>query len=238
MFFALRPSRATLSDLNRPLVETFRAVQRYPRRLISFLRRLSPPRNEEEYYEARTRFNTLVRRLPRSSEEVSISVAALFIWLNHTCYNGLFRMNKGGGFNVPFGYYVNPQIFSERHLLAAAQVLKDAKAKIVCEDYETALAPAKEGDVVYLDPPYDPDTPSSGFVDYTSVGFGENEQSRLAAVVRDLVKRKCRVILSNSPSERVLKLYEGFTTQRVRVPRAINSIGKGRARVEELIITA
>jgi DNA adenine methylase len=238
VFFALQPKTAVLSDLNGPLIATFEAVKAAPSDLATAVRRIGEPQGEEHYYELRKRFNRLVARRERMSTEDRLNCAALFIWLNHTCYNGLHRVNQQGEFNVPFGFCQKPFIFSEPQLKAASRALREADALLLESDYEKVLTRAVRGDLAYLDPPYEPVSATASFTSYTREGFDGQEQERLSKVVHELVERGCRVVLSNSPSPRILELYKGFRTARVLVPRAINSVGSRRMKVDELVVVA
>jgi DNA adenine methylase len=236
VFFSLLPKSARLSDSNRALVYSYQVVKDDVEGLISALGRLPPPKREEEYYAARTKYNRLQARISSLDKDQLTTFAALFIWLNHLCYNGLYRVNKSGGFNVPYGYYRNPSIYDAGALRASSRALRDSS--VLCADYEIALESAGRGDLAYLDPPYDPVSDTARFTSYTPVGFGADEQVRLSKVVHELVARGCRVVLSNSPSNRVRSLYEGYRMEIIRVPRAINCVGTRRSAVEELVVIA
>ncbi len=236
VFFGLMPAAAVLSDSNRALIFVYQAVKDHVERVIVALGRMSPPESERDYYTARTRFNKLLANLSTLDRGQIVTFSAMFIWLNHLCYNGLYRVNKKGGFNVPFGFYRNPTIYSAENLRAASAALQSTR--ILTSDYERALMTAEKGDLAYLDPPYEPVSETAKFTAYTPDGFGASEQERLSRVVHDLVSRGCRVVLSNSPSDRIKELYRGYRFERVRVPRAINCVGSRRGAVEELVVIA
>ena len=238
VFFAAQPKLATLSDLNRPLIATFLAVKNHPNDVLAALARLPPPASQEEYYARRQELNNHLTSDPPSSGPGAIEMAALLIWMNHTCFNGLFRVNSRGGFNVPYGFYRNPSIFSKANIRAASRALRNGHADLRAEDFESALRTAEKGDFVYLDPPYQPLTATAKFTSYTPNGFGEKDQERLARVVHDLVSRGCHVVLSNSATPEIRVLYGDLPQRVVRVPRAINCIGSKRAPVEELVIAS
>jgi DNA adenine methylase len=238
VFFHLSPPNAVLGDLNRSLIATYIVVKDNLSELLAELQKLKPPTDEENYYAVRDTFNDLRERLVQLSASDRARFAALFIWLNHTCYNGLYRVNKKGRFNVPFGFYQNPSIYSAAVLRQASRALRAARTRILAADYEEVLSGAVRGDVAYLDPPYDPVSSTARFTSYTSDGFDKAEQERLAGVVDDLVRRGCRVILSNSPSKLIKRLYGGYRTETVSVPRAINCVGSRRTRVAELVVIA
>ena len=236
VFFALSPAKAVLSDRNKALIVAYQLVKDEPESLVRALSELGLPRGEAEYYRARSKFNRLLAKVGVLDREESVTFAAMFVWLNHLCFNGLYRVNRKGEFNVPYGFYQNPYIFDKGLLIEDSRAL--ANATVACSDYEEALSSAQEGDLAYLDPPYDPISESSTFTSYTPTGFGFEEQERLARVVRELVGRGVRVVLSNSPSKRVRELYRGFRVEVVNAPRTINSVGSKRGPVEELVVVA
>jgi DNA adenine methylase len=161
--------------------------------------------------------------------------AAAFIYLNKTCFNGLWRVNRSGAFNVPMGRYTNPSICTPTVLRGAHTAL--ALAELRNADYREAIADAERGDFLYFDPPYDPITRTANFTGYTAGLFGADDQRALAACARSLVRRGCRVMLSNSDTRFVRSLYRDFKIERVMCGRSINSNGKRRGKVSELIIT-
>jgi DNA adenine methylase len=162
------------------------------------------------------------------------TVGAAFIYLNKTCYNGLWRVNRAGGFNVPFGRYTNPPICVPDVLHAAHHVLQ--RTELRCGDYRATLHDAERGDLIYLDPPYEPVTRTARFTSYTPLSFGRDDQRELAETARRLVARGCHVVLSNSDTPFIRALYADFRIDAVRCPRSINSSADRRGDVAELII--
>jgi len=236
VFFRLQPGHAVLSDLNRALIETYTAVKTNVDDLISELGKLPPPSTRVAYEEVREEFNSL-RRLGRAgTRSDSISRSALFIWLNHCCFNGLYRENKNGDFNVPFGYYKDAFIFDPGNLRDASRALGAAHADLMCADYATALSSARPGDQIYIDPPYDPIGGTANFTGYTSLGFGAENQWQLSNLVHQLIERGCRVVISNSPTPDIRELYSDLSHEMVLVPRAINCNGSKRGRVGEMLL--
>jgi DNA adenine methylase len=219
LFFRLAPQRAVLSDANADLIAMYRAVADDVDHLIVLLRLYQRDHSETQFYGTRELFN---RNALTPTQR-----AAAFIYLNKTCFNGLYRVNKAGAFNVPIGDYKLPTILDEPALRAAALVL--ARAELRAGDYRNALCDARDGDFVYLDPPYD-DT----FNAYTTDKF---DQSELAGMARMLDARGVHVMLSNSDTPLVRELYADFQIERVRAARSVNSDGAGRGDVDELIIT-
>jgi DNA adenine methylase len=226
VFFHLRPEKAVLADLNPDLVNAFQVVRDHPTALMKALDQHSELRTCKEYfYEVR-------------GQEISklspVERAARMVFLNKTCYNGLFRVNSRGGFNVPWGGYSNPTLYERATLLSASALLQGKK--VVLEGYRKACARARKGDLVYFDPPYHPLSETSGFTSYTKEDFGDEEQEALAETFRTLDNRGCLVMLSNSPTSLVRSLYGGFRSETLRAKRAINSKGTGRGAVDELLI--
>ena len=160
--------------------------------------------------------------------------AARFIYLNKTCFNGLWRVNRAGRFNVPIGRYTNPRFYDPGALLAASIAL--ARTDLLHAPFEDAIAKAAPGDFVYLDPPYDPVSATSSFASYTADGFTWDDQKRLARACIALNRRGVRFLLSNSATDRVRELYRGFEQRLVRAPRFINSKAESRGRVDELLV--
>ncbi len=237
VFFGLcregRLHRACLNDLNPDLVDTYRAVRDAPNLIIEELQQLSNcylSRPHEDraalYYQVRA-----------AKPHVGPALAAWLLFLNKTCYNGLFRVNRRGEFNVPHGDYVNPRILDRDALLRASRCLQ--RAEIVSEDFGDACKRAQPGDFVYLDPPYQPLTSTANFTSYTSVEFGEDEQIRLRDEFEALTTRGAAAILSNSSHRLISDLYEGrgYSVEEVFMARAINSAGQGRSPVPELLIS-
>jgi DNA adenine methylase len=224
LFFALRPVRATLSDLNDRLIRTYKGVRDNVDAVIRLL----------ASYPHRKRFYYSMRRIDIDARS-DVEVAAWFIYLNKTGYNGLYRVNSRNQFNVPFGHYKNPTICDEPTLRACASAL--AGKELLSEDFEVVAARAKRGDFVYFDPPYVPLSATSSFTSYTPQGFGPDEQRRLHDVARALKRRGVHVLLSNSSAPFVRDLYsDGFELIEVAATRTINSKATGRGAITELII--
>lgn len=223
VYFYLRPARAFLSDLNSEVMNVYDVVRDALDALIPLLRQ---HRNEPGYYYA-----------IRAQDPAALSPveqASRTIFLNRTCYNGLYRVNRKGQFNVPFGRYRNPQYCDESALKAASELLQGAVLSAV--DFEAALEHAKPGDFVYLDPPYQPLSATASFVDYTTARFDEAQQVRLASAFRKLTKRGVQAMLSNSDTGLVRELYHKMRVVEVSARRAINSVAEARGDITELVI--
>jgi DNA adenine methylase len=225
LFFHLRPAVAVLSDVNREIIECYRAVKTCPEDVIV---ELEKHRFDEEHYYA-VRANNRPRKLAVA--------AARTIYLNKTGFNGLYRVNSKGLFNVPIGRYENPGFRSPR-LFATLRACSGAlaSAQLVAGDFQRTLEGAGEGDFVYLDPPYVPLSETSDFTAYARDGFGPAEQERLAEVCRALWRRGARIMLSNSDTETVRALYQGFHVEVVHAARSINSRGAKRGKVKEVVV--
>lgn len=224
VFFFLQPNESYLFDLNAKLIEVYQVVQGQVEALILALRRHY---NDREYY------YSVRRQTPEALTPVER--AARFIFLNKTCFNGLYRENARGQFNVPFGRYENPNICDEEGLRAASAALQ--KAYLAVADFEVILEQAKAGDFIYLDPPYEPLTRTSSFTSYTSNGFTSADQKRLADVFSELDRKGCQLMLSNSSAPLIYNLYRSYQIHEIKARRVINSKADGRGAIIELLIT-
>lgn len=227
-FFDLRPQKSILSDSNSELINCYNIVKNRPAELISALTRM--PVNEDFYYELRSKIPEKMSELER---------AARLIYLNKTCYNGLYRVNKKGQFNTPFGRNHNVKVCNSENLELASEALKTAT--IIEGDFETVLLKyAQENDFVYLDPPYPAIGKFSDFKRYTKEFFNEEDHRRLARVIEEIDRRGCNFILSNPKHDLVTELYSNFSDFRkidVEAPRFINCQGSRRGNVPEVLIT-
>ncbi len=229
LFFALatqgRLGQVYLSDANPSLIAVYLALRDDVDAVIAALRR---HRYDRDHYYA-------VRAL--RPEDLSLPErAARILYLNKTCYNGLYRENRAGQFNVPFGRYANPTICDEPNLRAASAVLHGVD--IAQRHFSTVLDYARPGDFVYFDPPYDPLSATANFTGYDRRGFGPDDQRQLRDVFAALAGRGVRAMLSNSDTPFIRELYAGFPLQQVFVGRAVNSRVEGRGKVAEVIITS
>jgi len=227
LFFSRRPARALLTDINPALVATYSAIRDDVAAVIDALRRLASRHSKESYYEIRERYNE-GRRLSVSQR------AAMFIYLNKTCFNGLHRVNRRGEFNVPVGSYKNPRILNEDALQAASHALEGAQLR--CEPFDALLENAKPGDFIYFDPPYEPLSQTASFTSYTRDGFNREDQTRLRDVYKALDRRGCKLMLSNSDVPFIRNLYRDFRIDTVAAPRAINCDAKKRGKVTEILV--
>ncbi len=217
------PRKVILSDNNAELINCYLVVRDDVERLIRALTKHRRTHSKEYYYQVRAMH-------PRSAPRR----AARTIYLNKTCYNGLFRVNSKGEFNVPVGSYKNPSIFDPENLRSVSRRLKGVEIQV--RNFDAYVSLAKKGDFIYFDPPYHPISPTSSFTSYTAAAFSGEDQRRLADVYRELDKKGCRLMLSNSDSPFIRKLYGGFRLERVLARRAINSNGNGRGEINELLV--
>ena len=221
LFFHLQPDRAVLADSNRDLINAYAVVRDNVEELIA---RLSEyPYTRQFYYELRSQ-----------NPSDSVERAARFMYLNRTCFNGLYRVNKLGEFNVPMGNYVNPRICNSE-LLRACSVVLQPVTLMAC-DYQDTLSFAAREDFVYIDPPYYPVSRYSDFKRYTREFFYERDQINLKLMVDELVRRGCHVVASNSYCDFVLDLYRDYRIVPVHARRNINSDPSGRAHIKEVLI--
>jgi DNA adenine methylase len=227
MYFHLQPRTAFLSDSLADLVTTYQVVQHSVDALIPRLEKLKATHSTEQFYAIRDAFNQQ-RDAPR------VERAAWLVYLNKTCFNGLFRTNKDGGFNVPVGRFVNPGIVDPPALRLAAAAL--AAAEIAHASFDRLIEEAEPGDVIYFDPPYVPLSKTSSFSSYADGVFTLADQDRLATVFRALDERGCLLALSNSDMPEVRALYKGYDFSPIIAPRAISSKASTRGEVTELLI--
>ena len=227
LFFSRQPKRALLTDINPALVGTYTAIRDDLDRVIAALRGLAARHSKESYYEVRERYN-------RSPRITTAKRAAMFIYLNKTCFNGLHRVNRKGEFNVPVGSYKKPRILNEDALRAASDALRGAQLR--CASFEALLENAKPGDFVYFDPPYEPMSETASFTSYARDGFSREDQTRLRDVYKALDRRGCKLMLSNSDVSFVRELYQDFQIDTVAAPRAINCDASKRGKVREVVV--
>ncbi len=231
ILFELQPKNATINDSNTELINCYEVIRDSLDNLIMDLR---THKNEETYYYA-------MRELDRSDtykdDYDKVKRASRILYLNKTCYNGLFRVNSQGQFNVPFGRYKNPNILDEAVLRAVNKYLNSTKIKLLNTDFEKAVLDAKKGDFVYFDPPYDPVSDTASFTGYDVNCFDKNEQKRLKMVFDDLTSRGCKVLLSNACTDFIVDLYDSqYKIERVSATRAINSNAFKRGKVLEVLV--
>ena len=227
LFFNLHRENSYISDMNEELINLYEVVRDSVGDLIGDL---GSHKLSKEYY-------LRIRNLDRSAEYSRLSRvqrASRFVYLNRTCFNGMYRVNSKGHFNVPYGRYKNPRILDEQNLINCSRLLQ--RTEIRCEDFRQVLYQARKGDFVYFDPPYVPLSATSSFTSYTSGGFDLEMQRRLSEVCDELDGMQVKFMLSNSDSEFVAKTYSKYRIQRVYACRAVNSNAAGRGKISEVLI--
>lgn len=224
LFFAVAPGKAVIADINDDLVNAYNVVRDHPEELIEALS--SYINDKDFYYEVRAQDQNALTPLER---------AARLIYLNRTCFNGLYRVNKNGQFNVPFANYKNPNIVQGDRIMAASNTLHDTE--VFHASFEKVLVNAKKGDFIYLDPPYYPKDVYSDFKRYNKEQFYKNDHERLADLYNELSDRGCYVMLSNSDTLFTRALYSKWRVDTVYAKRMINRDASKRGEVTEIIVT-
>lgn len=229
LLFDLQPTQAVINDSNEELINVYTVIRDHPKELIDELKK---HKNTPEYfYEIRS-----IDRKPIFNNISNIERASRIIYLNKTCYNGLYRVNNSGKFNSPFGKYKNPNIVNESVIKAVSNYLNNAQVEILNVDYEVALRNVSKNAFVYLDPPYHPISKSSNFTGYVRGGWGEKDQLRLRDICNNLNKKGVKFLLSNSSSDFIKEIYDEYNIHTVRASRSINSDSSKRGKVDELLI--
>jgi DNA adenine methylase len=225
-----RLDRAVIGDKNPELVNLYRVVKQDPEKIFHALSDKKFRNDEESFRQLKAEFNALVGTRKRPVDR-----AALLVYLNKHSYNGLWRVNRKGLYNVPFGKYTRLSLPSLQSLQKFSRMLEGIT--LVHADFERIVRTAKRGDLVYFDPPYHPLSKTARFTDYTTGGFLFEDQERLARVFRRLSERGVRLMLSNSCTPEIKDLYEDFSIHTVTAKRFINCKGEKRSGAAELIIT-
>lgn len=230
LLFDLQPGTAVVNDTNAELINVYQVVKSNVEELIADL---GEHKNDSGYYYA-------VRDWDRDKEAYAgmsaVKRASRIIYLNKTCYNGLFRVNNAGEFNTPFGSYKNPNIVNAPVLRAVSHYLNDADVRFSSDDYAAILHFLPKGAFVYFDPPYFPLSETSNFTGYTKTGFGEDEQLRLKDCCDELDRRGVKFMLSNSAAPFVKELYRKYSIKIAQAKRAVNSVSNKRGDVDEVIV--
>ncbi|MFN6465215.1 MAG: DNA adenine methylase [Nostoc sp. DedVER02] len=229
VLFTLQPKRAVINDSNTELINCFEVIRDSVDELIENLK--THKNNEDYYYRIRDwdRQESFQNRTP-------VERASRIIFLNKTCYNGLFRVNSQGQFNVPFGKYKNPNILDLAVLKAVSKYLNENQITISNLDFQDVLKNAKKGDFVYLDPPYDPVSDTASFTSYSVNRFNKDEQIRLKETFDNLDKRGCKALLSNAYTNFIKDLYKDYEQIKISAIRNINSNAKKRGEVDEILV--
>lgn len=234
LLFELQPKKAIVNDSNSELINCYQVIKDSVEELIELLK-VHKVRNCQEYYYEQRELDRLQKKYSKLSK---IEKAARIIYLNKTCYNGLFRVNSKGYFNVPFGRYKNPNILDEAVLRAVHSYLNKNTVTFLNTDFEQAVKDAKKGDFIYFDPPYDPVSDTASFTGYDINGFNKDEQRRLKQVFDQLNAKGCNVMLSNSATDFILELYQDYkkNIKIISATRNINSNAFKRGKIDEVLI--
>lgn len=249
LFFDLEPADGTINDTNIRLINFYKQIRDRPEELIKLLQSFDDPESDPDldrrfsdtnrkgkeiknyYYQQRELFNNR----PYGDEYDELEEASLLLYLNRTCYNGLYRENSSGGFNVPIGRYSNPDWVRAEEIMSVSRVLDDTTIRNT--GFEYIVEVAEKDDLVYLDPPYKPMSPTAYFTDYSADGFEKDDQEQLRDVAQELAEKGVNVILSNSGV--MYEIYDeaGFYVEVEGATRAINSDAENRDEVDEIIAT-
>lgn len=228
LLFSIQPEKAIINDYNKEVSNLYNIVKNKPNELISDLQKHE---NTESYFYA-------IRSLDRNKKEFNklsdVERASRFVYLNKTCYNGLYRVNRNDEFNVPFGKYKNPLICDNKNIINASRYLKNVE--ILNLDFEEVLKTATSGDFVYLDPPYDVISKTASFTEYNKDGFSKEDQIRVKKVCDNLTSKNVKWMLSNANTQFIKNLYSEYNIEIVDAKRSINSKGYKRTGITEVII--
>lgn len=231
VLFRLQPKKAIINDYNTELINVYRTVRDDLDGLVALLKEHEKYNSSDYYYEVRA-----LDRTPDFDKMSNLERAARIIYLNKTCYNGLYRVNSLGQFNSPYGRYKNPNIVNEVVLRAISKYLNRNEISIRSGDYKDVLNDIEKNSFVYLDPPYMPISSSSSFTGYTEGGFGYDKQVELKEECDKLNSKGVHFLQSNSDCEEIRELYKDYRIKVVKAKRAINSDAKKRGQINEVLI--
>jgi DNA adenine methylase len=231
VLFNIQPGKAVVNDINCELINLYQIIKNNVDELIEDLKK---HKNEEDYFYR-------VRELDRDKDKYGlltpIERSSRVIFLNKTCYNGLFRVNRAGEFNTPFGNYKNPNIINEVTLKAVSNYFNKANITFCNKDYEEVLTNARKGSFVYLDPPYDPVSDTASFTGYDKGGFDRDEQVRLKSTCDKLNEKGISFLLSNSATDFIIELYKDYKIEIIQAKRTINSDPNKRGEIDEVLVS-
>lgn len=230
VLFSVQPRRAIVGDLNADLMTVYEVIRDDAEALLESLKKHE---NTPEYFYA---IRNIDRDRERYRELSEVERASRLIYLNKTCFNGLFRVNSAGEFNSPFGYYKNPNIVNEPVIRAVSRYFNTRDIAFYSEDFARTVGRVERGGFVYLDPPYDPISDTASFTGYNKGGFGRDEQLRLKQCCDEMTRRGVKFMLSNSATDFIRELYREYHITTVRARRAINADARGRGAIDEVLI--
>ena len=232
VMFEIQPKKAIINDYNSELINVYNTVKNNPEELIEILKKHQENNSSEYFYS--------IRELDRVDEQYSLLTntekAARIIYLNKTCYNGLFRVNSSGQFNSPYGKYKKPNIVNEDVVRTMSKYFNTNNVTVLNGDFKEALKGLRKGAFVYFDPPYMPISSSSSFTGYTEKGFNEEKQRELKNECDKLSAKGIKFLQSNSDCEFIRDLYKGYSIKTIKAKRAINSKGSARGEINEVLI--
>lgn len=232
VLFELQPKKAIINDFNSELINVYTVIRDYSEELIKELQFHKDNNTSEHFYAVRE----YDRKPEFFSQMTPVQKAARVIYLNKTCYNGLYRVNSAGQFNSPYGKYKNPNIVNETVIRAMSKYFNENNIVIKNEDFKETLKGLRRGAFVYLDPPYMPISSSSSFTGYTENGFNEDKQRELKELCDKLDKKGIKFLQSNSDCEFIRELYSSYRIKTIKAKRAINSKGNSRGEINEVLI--
>ena len=225
IFFYLNPEKAIINDLNQELINLYEKIRDHPEELIIKLDKLQPKVDSKGF------FLEIRAKVPRNKLDLAVRT----IYLNRTCYNGMYRVNSSGEFNVPFGDMGNPRLYEKKNILACSKVLQ--RTTILIGDYNKLIRRIRKNNFVYLDPPYVPLSDTAHFTSYTSEKFGMKQQKELLKFCEKIDKKGSLFLLNNSETEFTKKLYEQYNCDTIKAARNVAAKSASRAPVNELVVT-
>lgn len=233
LFFRLSPQTAVINDKNSELINIYRSIKNYPEKLIELLEKHQIGNSKEYYLDIRS-----MDRDGRLKLMSDVERAARVLYMLRVDFNGMYRVNKKGQFNVPYGKYKNPKIVNKKNIEAVSQYFNENDIKILNDDFAVAVSEARKEDFVYFDPPYVPLSTTSSFTSYTKDGFEKEDQIRLADKFFELASKGVKVMESNSDTKITRELYKDANIYKIKANRVINSKASNRGKINELIITS
>lgn len=231
VLFNVQPEKAIINDYNQELINVYKIVRDNLDELIDVLKIHESKNSPDYYYEVRA-----LDREDSFENMTDVEKAARIIYLNKTCYNGLYRVNSAGQFNSPYGRYKNPNIVNEAVLKSISKYFNSNDITILNGDYKEALKGLNQDTFVYLDPPYMPISASSSFTGYTEGGFGYSSQVQLKEECDKLTQQGIKFVQSNSDCKEIRELYKDYKIKTVKAKRSINSVAKKRGEINEVLI--
>lgn len=227
---------SSINDINKKLIVTYKQIQQDPKKIISLLKNIENEYKKLSLEEQKEYFYTIRKKYNKESLD-NITIAVYLIFLNKTCFNGMYRENSKGEYNIPFGDQKNPTICDEKNILAVSKCLKNTEINNL--SFEEAVEKCKKGDYIYFDPPYYPINATSSFTSYSKNSFGPREQEKLRNVFIKLARKGCFVMLSNSNTDFIKEIYKEYKDyfKYIYATRSINSNGNKRGKILEIVIT-